>query len=61
MFGIDADTSLAQPFTTVVDLAEHIRQDDDNLGAKELHTLLQSIRQHGMAEAFFWLAEFKSN
>ena len=28
-------------------------QDDAILGAKELHTLLQSIRQHGIAESIF--------
>ncbi len=30
-----------------------MRQDDDILGAKELHTLLRSIRKHGIAEANF--------
>jgi len=30
-----------------------MRQDDDILGAKELHTLLQSIRQYGMTKEFF--------
>ena len=30
-----------------------MRQDDDILGAKELHTLLQCIRQHGITEEIF--------
>jgi len=30
-----------------------MRQDDDILGAKELHTLLQSIRQYGMTKENF--------
>ena len=30
-----------------------MRQDDDIPGAKELHTLLQSIRQCGMSEEIF--------
>jgi hypothetical protein len=30
-----------------------MRQDDDTLGAKELHTLLQSIRQYGMTKGIF--------
>jgi len=30
-----------------------MRQDDDIPGAKYLHTLLQSIRQHGITEANF--------
>ncbi len=29
-----------------------MRQDDDILGAKELHTLLQCIRQHGITHEF---------
>ena len=32
---------------------EQTRQDNDTLGATRLHTLLQSIRQHGMPEAIF--------
>jgi len=30
-----------------------MRQDDDIPGAKELHTLLQSIRQYGMTKEIF--------
>jgi hypothetical protein len=30
-----------------------MRQDDDILGAKELHTILKYIRRHAIAEAFF--------
>jgi hypothetical protein len=48
LLGIAAGTSLFQQFTTVVVLDEQMRQDDDIPGAKELHTLLQSIRQCGM-------------
>ncbi len=41
-------TMLFQQFTTVVVLDEQMRQDDDILGAKALHTFLQCIRQHGI-------------
>jgi hypothetical protein len=44
---------LFQQFTTVVVLDEQMRQDDDIPGAKELHTLLQSIRQYGMTKENF--------
>jgi len=50
---IAAGTTLFQQFTTLVVLDERMRQDDDILGAKESHTLLQYIRQHGITEAFF--------
>jgi hypothetical protein len=53
LLGIDARTSLFQQFTTVVVLYEQMRQDDDILGAKELHTLLQSIRQYGTTKEIF--------
>jgi hypothetical protein len=42
-----------QQFTIVDVLDEQMRQDDDIPGAKELHILLQSIRQHGRTEAIF--------
>ena len=50
---IAAGTSLFQQFTTVVVLDEHMRQDDDIHGAKELHALLQSIREYGMTKENF--------
>ena len=53
LLGIVVGTSLFQQFTTVIVLDEQIRQNDDVLGAKELHTLLQSIRQYGMTKEIF--------
>ena len=53
LLGIDVGTSLFQQITTVVVLDEQMRQDDDILGAKELHTLLQSIREYGMTKEVF--------
>ena len=53
LLGIVARTSLFQQFTTVVVLDEQMRQDYDIPGAKELHTLLQSIRQYGMTKEIF--------
>jgi hypothetical protein len=54
LLGIVVGTSLFQQFTTVVVLDVQMRQDDDIPGAKELHTLLQSIRrQYGMTKDFF--------
>ena len=47
LLGIAAGTTLFQQFTIVIVFDEQMRQDDDIPGAKELHTLLQSIRQHG--------------
>jgi hypothetical protein len=44
---------LFQQFTTIVVLDEQMRQDDDILGAKELHTLLKFIRQCGMTKELF--------
>jgi hypothetical protein len=38
-----------------------MRQDDDIPGAKELHTLLQSIRQYGMTKDFFEQLNSRSN
>ena len=53
LLGNVAGTTLFQQFTTVIVLDEQMRQDDDILGAKELHTLFQYIRRHGITEAFF--------
>ena len=53
LIGIVVGTSLLQQFTTVVVLDEHKRQDDNIPGAKELHTLLHSIRQYGMTKENF--------
>ena len=53
LLGSFAGLSLFQQFTTVVVLDEQMRQDDDIPGAKELHTLLQSIRQYGMTKEIF--------
>ncbi len=53
MLGISDGTSLFQQFTTVVVLDEQMRQDDDISSAKELHTLLQGIRQHGITQEIF--------
>ena len=53
LIGIAAGTSLFQQFTTVVVLDEQMRQDDDIPGAKDFHTLLQSIRQYGMTKEIF--------
>jgi hypothetical protein len=50
---IDDGTSLFQQFTAVVVLDEQMRQDYDIPGAKELHTLLQSIRHNEMTKEFF--------
>ncbi len=50
---VAAGTSFFQQFTTVVVLDEQMRQDDDIHGAKELHALLQSIRQYGMTKEIF--------
>jgi len=44
---------LFQQFTTVVVVDEQMRQDGDIPGAKELHALLQSIRQCGMTKEIF--------
>ncbi len=38
---------MLQQFTTVIAIHEQMRQDGDIPRAKELHTLLQYIRQHG--------------
>ena len=53
LIGITAGTSLFQQFTTFVVLDEKMRKDDDIPRAKELHTLLQSIRQYGMIKDIF--------
>ena len=53
LLGIAAGTALFQQFTTVVVLDEQMRQDDDIPGAKELHTLLQCIRKHGITQEIF--------
>ena len=53
LLGIAAGTALFKQFTTVVVLDEQMRQDNEIPGANELHTILQSIRQHGMIESIF--------
>jgi len=53
LLGIVVGTTLFQQFTTVVFLYKQMRQDVDIPGAKELHALLQSIRQCGMTEEIF--------
>jgi hypothetical protein len=44
---------LFHQFTTVVVVDEQMIQDDDIHGSKELHTLLQYIRQYVMTKDFF--------
>ena len=53
LLGIAAGTSFFQHFTPVVVQDTKMRQDDAILGAKELHTLLQSIRQYVMTQEIF--------
>jgi hypothetical protein len=53
LLGIVVGTALFQQFTFVVVIDEQMRQNDDIPSAKELHNLLQCIRQHGIIKEIF--------